>query len=151
MAKRMSDLGCAIQHTAIYKMVKADPPRRVTVDELVAFARVFDLGVEELLLPVEAVTNRHVKAAFAEWANAVSESDKAHRRVGEARASISELLKNHPETRVSVEDEMGRYVTDNYGYSEEEAVQMAMREFDPDRSMPIDAEALAAHRANRGG
>ncbi len=42
-AKRMEDVGCPIQPSAIYKIETSDPPRRITVDELVAFSRV--LGV----------------------------------------------------------------------------------------------------------
>ncbi len=50
MAKRLTDLGCPIQASAIFKIEKGKPPRRITVDELVAFAKVFDLSVEEMLV-----------------------------------------------------------------------------------------------------
>lgn len=53
MAKRMTDVGCAIHGSAIYKIEKADPPRRISVDELVAVATVFDMSVEDLLVPYE--------------------------------------------------------------------------------------------------
>lgn len=49
LAKRLTGLGCAIQSSAIYKIEKAKPRRRITVDELIAFAQVFDLSVEEML------------------------------------------------------------------------------------------------------
>jgi len=49
LAKRVTDAGCAIQPSAIYKIEKSDPPRRITVTELVAFAQVFGLSVEEML------------------------------------------------------------------------------------------------------
>lgn len=44
----MTDAGCPIQGSAIYKIEKADPPRRITVDELVAFATVFETSAVDL-------------------------------------------------------------------------------------------------------
>lgn len=56
LAKAMTDTGCKIQGSAIYKIEKAEPPRRITVDELTAFADVFtDGNVAELLKPMELV------------------------------------------------------------------------------------------------
>lgn len=49
LAKRMDEVGCAIHPSAIYKLEKGDPPRRVTVDELVAFAMVFGMPLDELI------------------------------------------------------------------------------------------------------
>ena len=51
LASRMTDAGCAIKGSAIYKIEKGSPPRRVTVDELVGFARVFETPIERLLAP----------------------------------------------------------------------------------------------------
>lgn len=54
LAKRMRDMGCQIQASAIFKIEKSEPRRRITVDELYAFARVFDVPVDELMeLPGE--------------------------------------------------------------------------------------------------
>lgn len=61
LAKTMTDVGCSIQGSAIYKIEKGDPPRRITVDELVAFARVFDVEVEDLLTPVEVLRTQRGK------------------------------------------------------------------------------------------
>ncbi|MGH3522271.1 MAG: helix-turn-helix domain-containing protein [Mycobacterium sp.] len=55
LARHMTEAGCPIQSSAIYKIEKGDPPRRISVDELVAFALAFDVDVKELLLsPWEA-------------------------------------------------------------------------------------------------
>lgn len=55
LARHMTDAGCPIQSSAIYKIEKGDPPRRISVDELVAFALAFGIDVKELLLsPWEA-------------------------------------------------------------------------------------------------
>ena len=61
LAHRMAGAGAPIQPTAIYKIEKGDPPRRITVDELVGFARVFDIPVEELLTPPEEMVSREAR------------------------------------------------------------------------------------------
>ena len=97
LAKRLTDAGCPIQASAIYKIEKADPPRRITVDELVAFAAVFDVAVEELLvdpamrLPVELAQllerfetyQRHRAANFTEAARLEQEGTAIVDRVQE--------------------------------------------------------------------
>lgn len=58
LAKRMAAAGYPIQSTAIFKIERGKPPRRVTVDELVGFAAAFDVTVEEMLVPVELIHDR---------------------------------------------------------------------------------------------
>lgn len=66
LAKLMTDAGCGIQGSAIYKVEKAEPRRRVTVDELVALAAVFELSVDELLTPMEVLENRRAQELLRE-------------------------------------------------------------------------------------
>jgi len=58
LAKRMAAAGYPIQSTAIFKIERGKPPRRVTVDELVGFSAAFDESVQELLVPVELIHDR---------------------------------------------------------------------------------------------
>lgn len=58
LASRMEKAGCPINVSAIYKIEGGDPPRRITVDELVAFARVFDVPVDDLLVPANVVREK---------------------------------------------------------------------------------------------
>lgn len=58
LAKRMSDAGCNINASAIFKIEKGDPPRRISVDELVALAAVFAERVDDLLLPPNVVFDK---------------------------------------------------------------------------------------------
>lgn len=53
LAARMASEGCAIQGSALQKIEKAQPPRRIAVDELVALSRVFCLSIDELLADLE--------------------------------------------------------------------------------------------------
>jgi transcriptional regulator with XRE-family HTH domain len=66
LAKLMTEAGCPIQGSAIYKIEKGDPPRRVTVNELVALSRVLDVPIEGdtgLLVPAELIDQRYAQEA----------------------------------------------------------------------------------------
>ena len=61
LAKHMEEAGCPIHPSAIYKLEKGDPPRRVTVDELVGFAMVFGVPLDELIRdPAERIPEQLV-------------------------------------------------------------------------------------------
>jgi transcriptional regulator with XRE-family HTH domain len=55
LAQEMTAAGCPIQGSAIYKIEKGSPPRRVTVDELVALATVLERDINDLLTPMEII------------------------------------------------------------------------------------------------
>jgi len=56
-AARMTVVGCAVQGSAIYKIEKGSPRRRISVDELVAFANIFELELPDLLIPPELLAD----------------------------------------------------------------------------------------------
>jgi hypothetical protein len=67
LASLMTDQGCAIQGSAIYKIEKADPPRRVTVDELVALKGAFGVKTtDELLKPMELIEKEYAEELITE-------------------------------------------------------------------------------------
>ena len=78
LALRMTQIGCPINQSALYKVEKASPRRRITVAELVALARVFGVGVEELLTPVELLKNSRAK----ELADKLVAADFGHASLG---------------------------------------------------------------------
>ena len=67
LAKRMTDAGCAINQSAIYKIEQGRPRRRITVDELVAFSRVFDIALDDLLTDPMLWQARQVAPLLDEW------------------------------------------------------------------------------------
>lgn len=87
LASRMTAAGCAIQASALYKIEKADPPRRITVDELVALAKVFDTSVEDLLRPLGAV----LSAEVAKMMQAAADAEQLLDRAIEALAAAEHL------------------------------------------------------------
>ncbi len=50
--------------TALFRIEKGDPPRRITVDELVAFGQVFNLEPSDLLRPVEMIARQEALELF---------------------------------------------------------------------------------------
>jgi hypothetical protein len=54
LAKRVTEAGCPISQSAIWRIEKGNPRRKISVDELVAFGRVFGMSVDDLLLPVSS-------------------------------------------------------------------------------------------------
>jgi transcriptional regulator with XRE-family HTH domain len=65
-AKRLTVAGCPIQGSAIYKIEKGNPRRRISVDELVAFAKVFDVDTSDLLIPPELIAEHEALDAVRE-------------------------------------------------------------------------------------
>src|SRR5688500_9413399 len=53
LAGLMTELGCAIPGSALHKIEKGKPPRKVAVDELIALSEVWGLPVLDLLMPLE--------------------------------------------------------------------------------------------------
>lgn len=97
LALRMTKIGCAIDQSAIYKIEKSDPPRRITVDELVGFSEVFGIPIEELLLPPEVAADQAARSLLMEWRSRRAELDDVIRRL--AKHTIE-----HPRTSELIED-----------------------------------------------
>lgn len=97
LAARMSALGCPLTQSAISKIENEDPPRRITVDELVAFSQVFEISAEELLLPPELVADHEALALLEEWRAA---------RTAESQAQLKLVAhtREHPHTAAAIED-----------------------------------------------
>lgn len=67
LAKEMRAVGCPIQASALYRIEKGDPPRKITVDELLALAQVFGIDdVNEMVRPMEDVLNREANRLVLE-------------------------------------------------------------------------------------
>jgi transcriptional regulator with XRE-family HTH domain len=103
LSKRLTDAGCAIQASAIYKIEKGDPPRRIAVDELVALAAVFDVDVASLLLPPETVADQETVRLWEAYVAAHAAGMAADERRDAAWHALGQHMKSSPEARGSVE------------------------------------------------
>jgi transcriptional regulator with XRE-family HTH domain len=99
LAKRMTDLGCPINQSAIWKIENGDPPRRVTYDEALAMAEVFGLPLEELSVAPEAAADREAIRLF-------DELRRAQQETRDARTRLSVHVSAHPTTWAAIEEHM---------------------------------------------
>lgn len=87
LAAAMADAGCPLHASAIYKIENADPPRRITLNEFLAFAAVFEMDPAELLLPPTPPDDRRVNELI----------DTLRRTSDEAASSLDEWCSAHEE------------------------------------------------------
>lgn len=80
VAARMKIEGCDIHSSAIYKIETANPPRRITVDELVAFSRVFDIPLDDLLSDPVLATQKHVASLLEHYRKLGSQVSELRRQ-----------------------------------------------------------------------
>lgn len=92
LAKRMTDAGCAVTGSAIFKIEKGEPRRRIVVDELVAFARVFDTTVEVLISDPLLGDAWKVAPLVDEWCRRQLESQELRGRANEIDQQADKLL-----------------------------------------------------------
>jgi transcriptional regulator with XRE-family HTH domain len=97
LARRMTDHGCPINQSAIWKIENGDPPRRITYDEAVAFAEVFDIPLEELSVPPEIVADRTALQLLDEYRRARQEAIDAFYR-------LTDHMSAHPRVREVIEE-----------------------------------------------
>lgn len=115
LAKRVTDAGCPIQPSAIHKIEKGSPRRRITVDEAIAYAEVFGIPIAELLAPPSLAGKQEFRDLWsrrrASWEE-LKRMQEDHRlleavllaNVDACNNRMGELFKADPELRASVGD-----------------------------------------------
>ena len=73
LARRMTNAGCPMNQSAIWKIENGKPRRRITVDEAVTFAAVFKIQVKDLLVDVDVALGREVEDYFRRAVRLASE------------------------------------------------------------------------------
>lgn len=120
LASRMTEAGCPIQASAIYKVEKADPPRRITVDELLGFSAAFEIPVHDLLRPREVVVSAKLARLFDKWEQARQEALAAKRRNEEAFANLARFVQEYHSDALEPFFEMVTSWADDQGSTEAE-------------------------------
>jgi len=145
LAARMTAVGCPIQGSALFKVEKNDPPRRVTVDELVALSRVLKLSVPDLLTPLEVLLHKEIEKVAIE-------ENEAERRLGDAIAAAFGARVARLNLRRKAADEQNDALAAAVDAWEEDR-QRQVQERYPDRGVLVDEalHALENMRASIGG
>lgn len=97
LARRMTEVGCTIQPSALFKVEKGNPPRRITFDEAVALAKLFGISVDELAEPREVGITRTTRELLAAEERAYVGAKEAFVAVTEARERLVRHLQDHPD------------------------------------------------------
>lgn len=97
LAERMTRAGCPMTGSAIFKIEKGEPRRRIVVDELVAFARVFDVPVTELLVPPEIAARNELAELVVAWDRADNVAATAAESRDDAWEKLKQYVAEHPE------------------------------------------------------
>jgi transcriptional regulator with XRE-family HTH domain len=104
LAKKLTDVGCSINSSAIYRIEKGAPPRRITVDELVALARVFETSPADLLTPVELLRKTRGKEIVEELDRATDALVKAIASLATGYGEYFDLCAYDPELREYIDN-----------------------------------------------
>lgn len=96
LAKRMTDLGCPINQSAIWKVENGDPPRRITYDEAIAFAEVFGIPLEDLAVPPEVMADQTAIQLIDDY-------QRARQEHIDLFFKIALHVRNHPASRPVLE------------------------------------------------
>jgi transcriptional regulator with XRE-family HTH domain len=97
LAKRMTDAGCNMTGSAIFKIEKGEPRRRIVVDELVTFSQVLGIPVDQLLLPPEIARKAEVTQLVMAWHSATIDHEHTLRNLDESRRALSAYVDGHPD------------------------------------------------------
>lgn len=89
LAQRMTDAGCPMDRSAIYRIESGDPPRRITVDEAVTFANVFEVDLRVLLMPAGVAKNKEAAKLWRRYGELSRRKDALSRQLREV---LTELL-----------------------------------------------------------
>jgi transcriptional regulator with XRE-family HTH domain len=102
LAKRMTDAGCPMTGSAIFKIEKAEPRRRIVVDELVAFAKVFAIPLDELLLAPEVAASKEATRLVLQWSEAAKAADPLIEAQNAAADAIDDYIAANPDMEGTV-------------------------------------------------
>jgi transcriptional regulator with XRE-family HTH domain len=106
LAKRMTDAGCPIRGSAIYKTENND--RRITVAEHVALSEVLGIPLEELLVPPDLAANRQAVELWQRYVAAIDEETAVSRK-------LEAHLRLHPDTMEALRPLIKDYFNDQDG------------------------------------
>lgn len=105
LASRLTAAGCPIQASAIYKIEKSDPPRRITVNELVALSTVFEISISDLLQSPDAMSDPWI-------GHLVNRAEAALRELNAVVGDMEELLIEDPFRRAPLKSLLREFFSD---------------------------------------
>lgn len=104
LAKRMTEAGCPINQSAIWKIENGQPRRKISYDEALAFAQLFELSITELAVAPEIAANESVRALVEEHQRLSVEAIRRDLRMAEIMRKVRALLADFPDAERVLEE-----------------------------------------------
>lgn len=99
LARRLTEAGCPISQSAIWRIENGEPRRKISVDELIGFSVVFDKKVENLLKPPRTeFPEEPVKEYVARWIDMERRVWSMELDASVAFSDIATMVDSYPET-----------------------------------------------------
>jgi transcriptional regulator with XRE-family HTH domain len=110
LAAEMAKAGCPIPQSAISKIERpaAGGRRAITVDEALAFARVFNMSLHELVLPQDALAEVQALRDLAEGMEALADREEAVNRYNSIVNRLAERMEKEPRWAAIIKGELDR-------------------------------------------
>jgi transcriptional regulator with XRE-family HTH domain len=95
LAERVTKAGVRMNQTAVWRIENGEPRRRINLDEALAFSRVFELPLEELMSPPLEGIDMDGRRLVQEAVEAFYESRDAQDRLHRAVVATTEYIEAH--------------------------------------------------------
>lgn len=112
LAERVTKAGVKMNQTAVWRIENGEPRRRINLDEALAFSRVFELPLEELMSPPLEGIDMDGRRLVQEAVEAYYESRDAQDRLHSAVAATAEYIQARPDAARAIHQQCLRLMGD---------------------------------------
>jgi hypothetical protein len=112
LARLMTKVGCPMNQSAIWKIEHGQPRRKITVDEALAFAKVFDTTLEELLNPPELATKTALVELLSRYEESYMAATASRTSCNAVAVELEDFLAEHPDARGALVDTLRKTFAD---------------------------------------
>ncbi len=112
LAARMTEAGCPMNQSAVWRIENATPRRRINLDEALGFSTVFELPLEELMSPPQEAMDVRGRQLVQEVVDAYRTSRAAQERMERAQRAVSVYVDAHPQFEAAVREAYLRFLGD---------------------------------------
>ncbi|KNB51915.1 helix-turn-helix transcriptional regulator [Streptomyces caatingaensis] len=114
LAERVTKAGVKLNQTAVWRIENGTPRRRINVDEALAFARVFELPLEELMSPPLEGLDVNGRRLVQEAVEAYYETRDAEDRLHHAVVAVAEHIQAQPDSSRAMHEQCLRLMGDEH-------------------------------------
>ncbi len=105
LAARMTKAGVPMNQTAVWRIENGTPRRKITLDEALGFARVFELPLEELMSPPLEGVDIEGRRIVQEAVEAFYETREAQDRLHRAVVATTDYIAAHPNSSKGIHEQ----------------------------------------------